>query len=80
MKEGLTEENILKNRVVYEKSKGSTYGIYNIDEEYAQAITSGKGNFTQIPPKKTSNVLLIYVQPKNKAKVEVMRVTHAKIR
>lgn len=40
-----SEEGIIKNRIVYEKGKGSWYGICNMNEEYAKMISSGKGTF-----------------------------------
>ena len=80
LKAKVGEEGIIKNRIVYEKGKGSGFAICNMAEGYAKLICSGKGSFADWNNEEPFTQSLIFVQPKNKGKVEIMRISHAKIR
>ena len=41
-----SEGGLIKNRIVYEKGKGSSFAISNMNDQYAKEISSGKGNFS----------------------------------
>lgn len=80
LKSGLNDDAVITNRVVYEKGKGSSYAMCSIQEEYGRSISSGKGNFCEWSNPDPANAILLYVQPKNKTKIEVMSVPFNKIK
>lgn len=79
-----TSKSILSYRSVYEKGKGSHFQAYNCSEAVGEQIVQGKAVNLQKEVEdvggSANQVLLIYIQPAKKNKIEIMRISNTKIK
>ena len=71
------QKNLIQNLSQYEKGKGSHFQLFNCNNAEARTILQGKNKLA--PEHINSQVSLVYMIPKNKEKVEVMKIAHEKL-